>query len=79
MRRTAPDKELIPAPPDENCACNTCPHMKRNTLEKLHSCLSNLAPRLEVEEGVRLRAKRSIERMLEMTAGLSLVPAGNRG
>ena len=79
MRRAAPDKELIPAPPDENCACNTCPHMKRNTLEKLHSCLSRLAPRLEVEEGVRLRAKRSIERMLEMTAGLSLAPAGNRG
>jgi quinolinate synthase len=79
MRRAAPDKELIPAPPDENCACNTCPHMKRNTLEKLHACLSRLAPRLEVEEGVRLRAKRSIERMLEMTAGLSLAPAGNRG
>jgi quinolinate synthase len=79
MRRAAPDKELIPAPPDEDCACNVCPHMKKNTLEKLLASLSGLSPRIEVEEGVRVRAKRSIDRMLEMTAGLTLVPAGNRG
>jgi len=79
MHRAAPDKELIPAPPDEDCACNTCPYMKRNTLEKLQACLSSLAPRIEVEEAVRVRAKRSIDRMLEMTAGLTLVAPGNRG
>src|SRR6185369_12063808 len=39
MHRAAPEKELIPAPPDESCACNICPHMKRNTLEKLYLCL----------------------------------------
>jgi quinolinate synthase len=79
MRRAAPDKELIPAPPDEDCACNICPHMKKNTLEKLQACLAGLSPRLEVEEGVRVRAKRSIDRMLEMTSGLTLAAPGNRG
>jgi quinolinate synthase len=79
MRRAAPEKELIPAPPDEDCACNTCPHMKKNTLEKLHACLSGLFPRIEVTEEIRVRAKRSIDRMLEMTAGLTLAPSGNRG
>jgi quinolinate synthase len=78
MRRAAPGKELIPAPPIENCACNTCPHMKRNTLEKLYLCLRDLEPRIEVPEDVRVKAKRSIDRMLEMTAGLSLAPVGNR-
>jgi len=78
MRRAAPGKELIPAPPLEDCACNTCPHMKRNTLEKLYLCLRDLAPRLEVNEAVRVKAKRSIDRMLEMTAGLGLSPVGNR-
>ena len=79
MRRAAPDKELIPAPPDENCACNTCPHMKLNTLKKLYLCLRDLAPEVHVEEAVRLRALRSIDRMLEMTAGLSAPPALGRG
>ncbi len=78
MRRAAPDKELIPAPPDESCACNTCPHMKRNTMEKLYLCLRDLAPVIEVDEAVRLKAKRSIDRMLAMTAGLTLAPVGNR-
>ena len=62
MRRAAPDKELIPAPPDASCSCNTCPHMKRNTMEKLYLCLRDLTPRIEVEEAVRMKAKRSIDR-----------------
>jgi quinolinate synthase len=74
MRRAAPGKELIPAPPDEACSCNTCPHMKRNTLERLYLCLRDLAPRIEVPEAIRLKAKRSIDRMLEMTTGLALSP-----
>ena len=79
MRRAAPGKELIPAPPDENCSCNTCPHMKLNTLEKLYLCLRDLAPEIHVDEAVRLKAKRSIDRMLEMTAGLSAPPTTGRG
>lgn len=78
MRLAAPGKTLIPAPPIADCSCNTCPHMKRNTLEKLARCLADLAPRIEVPEAVRLRAKKSIDRMLEMTAGQTLAPAGAR-
>jgi quinolinate synthase len=78
MRRAAPDKTLIPAPPDTDCSCNTCPHMKRNTLEKLARCLRDLEPRIEVPEGVRVKAKKAIDRMLEMTAGLALAPVGSR-
>jgi quinolinate synthase len=78
MRRAAPGKTLIPAPPDADCACNICPHMKRNTLEKLYLCLRDLAPAIEVPEDVRVKAKRSIDRMLEMTAGMALIPVGSR-
>jgi quinolinate synthase len=78
MRRAAPDKELIPAPPDADCACNVCPHMKRNTLEKLYLVLRDLSPAIEVKEAVRVKAKKSIDRMLEMTAGLVLQPTAGR-
>jgi quinolinate synthase len=78
MRRAAPGKTLIPAPPEADCACNTCPHMKRNTLEKLYLCLRDLKPAIEVPEDVRVEAKRSIDRMLEMTAGMTLTPVGSR-
>ncbi len=78
MRRAAPGKELIPAPPDESCSCNTCPHMKLNTLEKLYLCLRDVKPEIQVDEAVRVKALRSIDRMLGMTAGLTLAPVGNR-
>ena len=78
MRRAAPGKTLIPAPPDADCACNICPHMKRNTLEKLYLCLRDLAPAIEVPENVKVKAKRAIDRMLEMTAGMALTPVGSR-
>src|SRR5262249_8188739 len=71
MRREAPDKTLIPAPPeDETCSCNQCPHTRKNTLEKLYVCLRDLQPRLEMDEDLRLRAKRPIDRMLEMSTGV---------
>ncbi|MGZ6988506.1 MAG: quinolinate synthase NadA, partial [Thermoanaerobaculia bacterium] len=78
MHRAAPGKTLIPAPPFADCSCNTCPHMKRNTLEKLYLCLRDLAPAIEVPEDVRVEARRSIDRMLEMTAGMVLTPVGSR-
>ncbi len=78
MKKAAPSKEFIPAPPDEACSCNTCPHMKRNTMEKLYLALRDMAPAIEVGEGVRLKAKKSIDRMLEMTAGRTLAPALGR-
>ena len=69
MAAEAPDKELIPAPPeDESCACNLCPHMRRNTLEKLYLALRDLQPQVDVPEPVRVRALQPIQRMLEMSA-----------
>ncbi len=69
MQQAAPDKTLIAAPPDdESCSCNVCPHMKRNTLEKLYLCMRDLKPQVDVPETVRVRALKPIERMLEMSA-----------
>ena len=68
MQKEAPDKELIPAPPeDESCSCNVCPHMRRNTLEKLYLALRDLQPQVDVPEAVRVRALKPIQRMLEMS------------
>jgi len=69
MQAAAPGKTLIPAPPeDESCSCNVCPHMRRNTLEKLYLSLRDLEPRVDVPEAVRVKALAPIERMLQMSA-----------
>ncbi|MEM1054126.1 MAG: quinolinate synthase NadA [Bacteroidota bacterium] len=70
MQKDSPGKTFIPAPPDNGCACNDCPHMKLNTLEKLYLCLEHEAPELVMDEQIRLQALRPIERMLEMSAGV---------
>ncbi|MBL8624551.1 MAG: quinolinate synthase NadA [Myxococcales bacterium] len=68
MAAEAPDKELIAAPPeDESCACNVCPHMRRNTLEKLYLALRDLQPQVDVPEPTRVRALKPIQRMLDMS------------
>jgi quinolinate synthase len=68
MHQAAPDKVLIAAPPeDESCACNMCPHMRLNTVEKLYLCLRDLQPEVTLPESVRVRALAPIERMLEMS------------
>ena len=67
MEKAAPHKTFIGAPgADGNCNCNMCPYMALNTMEKLYLALRDLKPRVEIEEGLRLRAKRSLDRMLEM-------------
>jgi quinolinate synthase len=69
MEKAAPHKHFIGAPgADGNCNCNMCPYMALNTMEKLYVALRDLAPRIEIEEGLRLRAKKSLDRMLEMAA-----------
>lgn len=68
MKKHAPQKTYIPAPPDSNCACNECPHMKRNTLEKLYLCLRDGTPQVTVDEEIRKLALRPIERMLALSA-----------
>ncbi|MBI4510318.1 MAG: quinolinate synthase NadA [Deltaproteobacteria bacterium] len=69
MAKEAPTKRLIAAPPeDESCACNKCPHMRRNTIKKVYLALRDLQPRIEIEENLRARALAPIERMLAMSA-----------
>jgi quinolinate synthase len=68
MEKQAPHKTFIAAPPESNCACNECPHMRLNTLEKLYVCLRDLSPRLEMNEELRLAAQKPIERMLKLSA-----------
>ncbi len=68
MQKRRPDKVFIPAPPDSGCACNECPHMKLNTLEKLYLCMRDRRPEVTVDEEVRGRALVAIERMLEISA-----------
>lgn len=69
MEKAAPHKNFIGAPgADGNCNCNMCPYMALNTMEKLYAALRDLQPRIEIEEGLRLGAKKSLDRMLEMAA-----------
>lgn len=67
MQKIMPDKEFIPAPPLNNCACNECPHMKLNTLEKLYLAMKNRTPEITMSEDIRIAALRPIQRMLEMS------------
>jgi len=68
IRQQAPDKELIQAPGmDESWACNQCPYMRLNTLEKLYLCLRDLGPEVVVPEPVRVAALRPIEKMLSLS------------
>src|SRR5687767_15620023 len=70
MELAIPDKTFIGAPgADGNCNCNICPYMALNTLEKLYTALRDLQPRIEIEESLRLAAKKSLDRMLEMASG----------
>lgn len=72
MQLASPHKTFIPAPPDNLCACNDCPHMKRNTLEKLYLCMKNEVPEILVPEEIRIPAKKAIDRMLEISARFGL-------
>ena len=69
MQKAAPGKEFIPIPTSSGCACNECPHMMRNTLEKVRDCLRDLTPRIEVPQELRLQALRPIEAMFRVTEG----------
>ena len=64
MKKAAPEKTFIPAPPEADCACNGCPHMKRNTLEKVYLALRDLEPRIELPDDVRSAALIPLRRML---------------
>jgi quinolinate synthase len=72
MQLSSPEKTFIPAPPDNNCACNDCPHMKLNTLEKLYLCMKYEQPELLMDEELMVAAKKPIQRMLEISAKYGL-------
>jgi quinolinate synthase len=68
MKKLRPDVELIQAPvEDKSCACNNCPYMKLNTVEKIKMALKNLKPEVQLEESVRQRAQISLERMMAIS------------
>jgi len=67
MEKQCPDKKFIPAPPDANCACNECPHMKLNSLEKIYLALKNGFPEIVLDEETIRQAKLPIERMLQLS------------
>lgn len=73
MQQSSPNKTFIPAPPNNSCACNDCPHMKLNTLEKLYLCMAYETPEITMDENLRLKALKPIERMLEISKAAGLI------
>ena len=73
MQKINPSKTFIPAPPNNSCACNDCPHMKLNTLEKLFLCMQYELPEILMNEELRIAAKRPIDRMLEISRVAGLI------
>ncbi len=72
MQQNAPHKTFIAAPPDNACACNDCPHMKLNTLEKIYLCMKYELPEIIMDEELRVAARKPIDRMMELSKQLGL-------
>ncbi|MBA3704428.1 MAG: quinolinate synthase NadA [Bacteroidetes bacterium] len=72
MEKNNPGKTFIPAPPNNSCACNDCPHMKLNTLEKLYNCIKYEQPEIILSDELIQKAKKPISRMLELSAQFGL-------
>ncbi|WP_153798329.1 quinolinate synthase NadA [Foetidibacter luteolus] len=73
MQKDAPHKTFIPAPPNNSCACNDCPHMKLNTLEKLYLCMEYETPEITMPEELRLAALKPMQRMMEISKAAGLI------
>jgi quinolinate synthase len=73
MQKASPHKTFIPAPPENQCACNDCPHMKRNTLEKLYLCMEHELPEIILPDWVIAEGRASIDRMLDVSAKAGLM------
>lgn len=73
MQKASPHKTFIPAPPNNNCACNDCPYMKLNTMEKLYLCMEHELPEVTLPEWVIREGRASIDRMLEVSAKAGLM------
>lgn len=73
MKKDSPDKEFLIVAKDETCACNDCPYMKMNTMQKLYLCMKNEQPQIHLSDDVIEKARRPIERMLEISKKLRLI------
>ena len=73
MKLSSPQKEFIIVPSDETCSCNDCPYMKMNTMQKLYLCLKNERPEIVMDEEVIEKARKPIERMLDISKKLNLI------
>ena len=67
MQKNCPHKTFIPAPPNNSCACNDCPHMKLNTLEKLYVCMEYETPEIIMDAELLVASKKPIDRMLAIS------------
>ena len=67
MELASPDKTFIPAPPNNHCACNDCPHMKRNTMEKLYLSMKYELPEIILEDWVVEQGRKCIDLMLDIS------------
>ena len=66
MQKTNPNKQFIPLPPNNGCACNECPHMRLNTMDKIIDVLENLKNEITLDEDIRVKALKPLNRMLEI-------------
>jgi quinolinate synthase len=73
MRKNSPNKEFLIVPTDETCACNDCPYMKMNTMEKLYLCMKNEKPEILISDEIMDKARKPIVRMLELSRKLNLI------
>ncbi len=73
MRKSSPEKEFIIVPSDETCSCNDCPYMKLNTMQKLYLCLKNERPEIILKPEIIEKARKPIERMLEISKKAKLI------
>jgi quinolinate synthase len=73
MQLASPNKTFIPAPPTTNCACNECPYMRLNTLEKLYLCLKYELPEIVLSERIIRDGRKCIDRMLDISAKAGLI------
>jgi quinolinate synthase len=72
MQKASPHKTFIPAPPNNSCACNECPYMRLNTLEKLYLCMKYELPEVTLPQWVIDKGRASIDRMLDVSAKAGL-------
>jgi quinolinate synthase len=72
MQKASPTKTFIPAPPTNNCACNDCPYMKLNTLEKIYNALKYEQPELIMSDDLLIKSRKPIDKMLKLSAEFGL-------